>query len=209
MSDIQMINGYTPVAEFAGNVINGIYTVRFDNLQKDAHITAFWGEYKPGEKPYEVDAEFGACLKLTSDGGESRDAVIDGYDYLGQPMREVVTVTTEGVTTLKAFKFIKQIAVFGEATNSITVVRSDTLGLPYRTSAILTETRGGVKSSASILTAPVDEQNERSGDPRGTVKLADYELATNVVLICIASPEIFTRGDEKVGGLFGVPHFSV
>lgn len=209
MSDIQMINGYTPVAEFAGNVINGIYTVRFDNLQKDAHITAFWGEYKPGEKPYEVDAEFGACLKLTCDSGESKDVVIDGYDYLGQPMREVVTATTEGVTTLKAFKFIKQMAVFGEATNSITVVRSDTLGLPYRTSAILTETRGGVKSSTSVLTAPVDEQNERSGDPRGTVKLADYELPTNVVLICIASPEIFARGDEKVGGLFGVPHFSV
>lgn len=208
MSDIQMINGYTPVAEFAGNVINGIYTVRFDNLQKDAFITAFWGVYNPGEKPYEVDAEFGACLKLVCDGESTGDAVIEGYDYLGQPIRELITLAgATGVTTKKAFKFIKSISTNEE--QSITVTRSGTLGLPYRTSAILTETRGGVKSTATVLTAPVDEQNESSGDPRGTITLAEYELPTNVVLICIASPEIFTRGEEKVGGLFGVPHFSV
>lgn len=209
MSDIQMINGYTPVAEFAGNVVNGIYTVRFDNLQKDAHITAFWGEYNPGEKPYEVDAEFGACIKLVCEGDNTNEALIEGYDYLGQPVRELVTLNgATGVTGKKAFKFIKKIMAYGEVTQSITVIRSNILGLPYRTSAILTETRGGVKSTATVLTAPVDEQNERSGDPRGTVTLAEYELPTNVVLICIASPEIFTRGEEKVGGLFGVPHIS-
>ena len=208
MSDIQMINGYTPVAEFAGNVINGIYTVRFDNLQKDAYIIAFFGVYNPGEKPYEIDAEFGACLKLVCDGDSTGDAVIEGYDYLGQPIRELITLNgATGVTTKKAFKFIKSITTNEE--KSITVTRSVTLGLPYRTSAILTETRGGVKSTATVLTAPVDEQSESSGDPRGTVKLANYELPTNVVLICIASPEIFTRGEEKVGGLFGVPHFSI
>ena len=216
MSDIKMINSYTPVAEFAGNVINGIYTVRFDNLAVSQDLctvvsSADGAITENFEKPLEVDAEFGACLSLVGSAAISGTATVQGYDYLGQAITEKVTLNgTTAVSTLKAFKFVEAVTIPAATGVTVTVSRKLVLGLPYRTSAILTETRGGVKSTTTTLTAPVNvTQTDATGDPRGTINLTTYAAPTNVVLICIASPEIFTINNEKVGGLFGIPHFSV
>lgn len=215
MSDIKMINGYTPVAEFAGNVINGIYSVRFDNLATSQELCSIVSSasekiVEDFDKPVEVDAEFGACLVLKGSAAISGEAIIHGYDYLGQAVTEKVTLngTTE-VSTKKAFKFVDVITLPTADGVTVTVSRKLVLGLPYRTSAILTETRNGVKVNTTTLTVPVNtEQTVSTGDPRGTINLTSYTEPANVVLICIASPEIFTINDKKVGGLFGIPHFS-
>lgn len=215
MSDIKMINGYTPVAEFAGNVINGMYTVRFDNLAVSQELCAVVSSAdeeitKDFEKPVEVDAEYGACLVLKGSAAINGNVIIHGYDYLGQAVKEKVTLNgTNEVSTKKAFKFVDTVTVPTAAGVIVTVSRKLVLGLPYRTSAILTETRNGVKADTTTLTVPVDtEQTVSTGDPRGTINLVGYAEPANVVLICIASPEIFTINDKEVGGLFGIPHFS-
>ena len=216
MSDIKMINSYTPEAEFAGNVINSIYTVRFDNLAVSQEIcsvvsSADGAITKDFEKPAEIDAEFGACLALKGSAAISGTATVQGYDYLGQAITETVTLNgTTDVSTKKAFKFVEAVTIPTAEAVTVTVTRKLVLGLPYRTSAILTEIRDGVKSTTTTLTAPVNiAQTAVTGDPRGTVNLTTYAASANVVLICIASPEIFTINDKKVGGLFGIPHFSV
>lgn len=216
MSDIKMINGYTPLAEFAGNVINGVYTVRFDNLAVSQDIctvvsSADGATTKDFEKPVEIDAEFGACLSLVGSAAISGTATVQGYDYLGQAVTENVTLNgTTAVPTLKAFKFVEAVTIPTATGVTVTVTRKLVLGLPYRTSAILAETRNGVKSTTTTLTAPVNvAQTATSGDPRGTVNLTTYAATANVVLICIASPEIFTINNKEVGGLFGIPHYSV
>ena len=206
MSDIQMINGYTPVAEFAGNVINGIYTVRFDNLQTNAHITAFWGVYNPGEKPYEIDAEFGACLKLVCDGDSTGDAVIEGYDYLGQPVVEEVTASgTTGVMTNKCFKYISSVVCAAGAAVVVTFTRKLILGVPYKTVKIFNETRNGALVTTTQLVQPVNtEATVSSGEPRGKLNLGTYATAANIKLILVADD----YSDATIGGgLFGVPHF--
>ncbi|MBR6515439.1 MAG: hypothetical protein IKT40_01140 [Bacilli bacterium] len=216
MTKLSMINGYTPVAEFAGNVINGLFTVRFDKLpvlQEICTVVSSAGEdiTKDFEKPIVVDAEFGACLVLKGSAAISGTATVQGYDYLGQAITEKVTLSgTTEVSTKKAFKFVEAVTVPAADGVSVTVTRKLVLGLPYRTSAILTETRDGVKATTTTLTVPVNvKQSDTTGDPRGTINLTTYTTPANVVLICIASPEIFTIDDKKVGGLFGIPHFSV
>lgn len=216
MTKLSMINGYTPLAEFAGNIINDLFTVRFDNLPVSQEVCAVVSSadeeiIKDFEKPVEVDAEFGACLVLKGSAAISGTATVQGYDYLGQAVTETVTLNgaTE-VSTKKAFKFVEAVKIPAASDVTVTVTRKLVLGLPYRTSAILTETRDGVKATTTTLTAPVNvEQTVTTGDPRGTVNLTTYAQPANVVIVCIASPEIFTINDKKVGGLFGIPHFSV
>lgn len=216
MTKISMINSYTPLAEFAGNVVNGLFTVRFNKLPLSQEIckvvsSADGAITENFEKPVEVDAEFGACLSLVGSAAISGTATVQGYDYLGQAVTEKVTLNgTTAVPTLKAFKFVEAVTIPTATGVTVTVSRKLVLGLPYRTSDILTETRDGVKATTTTLTAPVNvKQTDATGDPRGTINLTTYATPANVVLICIASPEIFTINNEKVGGLFGIPHFSV
>lgn len=216
MSDVRMISGYVPLAEFAGNVINGVYSVNFDNLPVSQEICAVVSSstekvVKEYDKPIEVDAKYGACLSLVGSAAISGDATISGYDYLGQAVTEKVALNgTTAVSTKKAFKFVDEVSLPTADGVTVTVTRKLILGLPYRTAKILVETRNGVVATTTTLTAPINvEQTISTGDPRGTINLTTYASAANIVLICIASPEIFTIDGKKVGGLFGIPHFSM
>lgn len=212
-----IFNGYTPLAEFAGNVVNDLFTVRFVDLPIEYTVCSFTNIANESsgadfvEKPVEVDAEFGACLFIKgADSSATGTCIIQGFDYLGQPVTEEVTVSGDGVNTKKAFKYIKKVFVTSAKSTTFTVTRKNILGLPYRTSAVLSETVGGVKSSKVTLTVPVNvTQTATTGDPRGTISVTDYTTPATIVLVCVASPEIFTINEKKVGGLFGIPHFSI
>lgn len=212
MTNLSILNSYAPLVTYSGNVINDIYVMNLNNLpvsQSFGTITIKKGETSSsfGEKGVEVDAEFGAALVVTGSGA----VTVNGYDYLGQPMSESITAGSSGTAGKKAFKYISSVEV-SQATSentSFTVERKLVLGVPYRTAKILYETRNGVTATTTTLTAPVNTtQTVSTGDPRGTINLTTYASAANIKLVCLASAEIFKIDGEKVGGLFGIPHFA-
>lgn len=216
MSNIAMINGYTPLATFSGNVINNMCVVDFGKLSPAKTLMMVKTEANKTavvdfeDSLIEVDAQYGAALSLKGSAAITDVAKITGYDYLGQKIYEEVTLTgTTAVESKKAFKYIQQIVIDATGAANVTVSRSLKLGLPYRTAKIVAETRDGVASTAGELVVPVNTtQSASTGDPRGLFNLKTYATAAHVVAVLLVSPEIFEIDGKEVGGLFGIPHFA-
>lgn len=217
MNELSKMNAYSPNVTYSANITNGFYSVKFDKLaisQSIASVAATVeadGEKDFGEAPFKIDAEFGANISVKSSGTTDTGKVtVYGFDYLGQPMVEEFTRNnTSAVVGKKAFKYVSKVVVVKGVAATVTVERGLVLGLPYRTSKIVAETRDGVDSTTTKLVAPVNTKGTAtSGDPRGTANLTTYSAPANVVLVCQASAEIFTIDDQKMGGLFGIPHFA-
>lgn len=216
MANIPLYNSYTPLATFSGNVINNIYTLELDNLSTSQVILnnhPLGSEDETidfGTKPFEVDAPYGACLKMSINNRSGAKVLVYGYDYLGQPILERLVATTNMITK-KAFKYVKRIFVEFGNTTTITVERSNKIGLPYSTACIIKEIQDGKSvdtDNTSELTLPYqDTQTESSSDPRGLIDLGDIEGIHQITFICVVSTKIFTIDDKKVGGLFGIPHY--
>lgn len=216
MTSIAMISGYTPLATFAGNVINNMCVVDFGKLAptqtlmsvkttaNETVVTDF------EEAPIEIDAEFGAALSLKGSAAITDVAKITGYDYMGQKIYEEITLNgTTAVEGKKAFKYIQQIIIDATSAATVIVSRSLKLGLPYRTAKVVAETRDGVASTTGELVVPVNTtQTATTGDPRGLFNLKTYASVAHVVAVLLVSPEIFELDGKEVGGLFGIPHFA-
>ena len=96
----------------------------------------------------------------------ARAFTVNGFDYYGQAMSEVITVTVAGtaVTGLKAFYQISSVTIAGSAT-AVVVGTSDVLGLPVRV------------FNASYI-ASVKSNNALAQDG-GLFVAADTAIATN------------------------------
>lgn len=211
---IKMISRYTPLAVCSGNITNNIYSVDFGKLAPSADVVEVTGTSTAKifdyDKPVVIDAPYGACLSVAASGASTSKITIDGFDYLGQPVTEEVTLNgTTAVAGNKCFKYISKISVPASTAVTITVTRGLKLGLPFRTVKILSEERDGTVSTTSQLVAPTTSAaTATSNDPRGTFNLTTYAAAAHVVAVLVASDEVFTISNKEVGGLFGIPHYS-
>ena len=109
-----MISRYTPLAVCSGNITNNIYSVDFGKLAPSADVVEVTGastaKVFDWEKPIVIDAPYGACLSVVASGASSSVITIDGFDYLGQPVTEEVTLNgTTAVAGNKCFKYISKI----------------------------------------------------------------------------------------------------
>lgn len=210
---VKMISRYTPLAVCSGNIVNHVYSVDFGKLAPSVDVVTIAGgsdatifDY---EKPIEIDAPYGAALSVVASGTSTSVITIKGFDYLGQPMVETVTLSsTTAVATKKCFKYIERIEIPASTAVTITITRKLLLGLPYRTAQIIAEMRDGEKVSTATLVAPTSVASTAvSSEPRGMYNLATYASAKRVVAVLVASDDVFTINDEEVGGLFGIPHY--
>ena len=210
---VKMISRYTPKAVCSGNVVNGIYSIDFGKLATSADVVEVEGgsaakvfEY---EKMPEIDAEYGACLSVVASGASSSIVTVDGFDYLGQPMTEAITLNgTTAVAGNKCFKYISKISLPASTAVTVSVTRKLKLGLPFRTVKILAEERDGVVSTTGVLVAPTTSASTAtSNDPRGTFNLTTYAAAAHVKAVLVASDEVFTINSKEVGGLFGITQY--
>lgn len=211
---VKMISRYTPLAVCSGNITNNIYSVDFGKLAPSADVVTVAGGSDASvfdyEKPIEIDAPYGAALSVVANGASTSVITIKGFDYLGQPMTETVTLNgTTAVATKKCFKYIERIEIPVSTAVTITITRKLLLGLPYRTTQILAEMRDGEKVSTATLVAPsIIASTAVSTEPRGIYNLATYASAKRVVAVLVASDDVFTINGKDEGGLFGIPHFS-
>lgn len=113
-----------------------------------------------------IMGRYGRNISVTAGAGGA--GVIVGYDYLGQAVRENVTLIAGAVLSKKMFKDVSHVIVPASGTFSIGV--GDILGVPYKIlgTAIGGELTNDATPTAGTLVAGVTAQTLTSADPRGT-----------------------------------------
>jgi hypothetical protein len=112
-----------------------------------------------------IMGRYGRSISVTSTAGGA--GVIVGYDYLGQAIKENVTLIAGAVVSKKMFKDVSYVSSAVAATISIGV--GVILGVPYKVlhTAMYGELTSDVAATAGALLAGVTTQSLTSGDPRG------------------------------------------
>ena len=160
-----------------------------------------------------ADSPYGRAVQIKGD-NTTDDAVctIVGRDYMGQPMRENLTLTgTTAVNGKKAFYWVDSILAGANATttSSIDLGWQDVLGLPYKTIKILSEELDGVLvSSLGTLVGPIltDPQTATTGDVRGTYNpQSTLNGSAQLYVTAIFDNYVNTSGN---GGYFGIAQYN-
>lgn len=150
-------------------------------------------------------AKYGRNLTVVASGTATSTVTVYGYDYLGQPMSETLTLaSTSPVAGLKAFKWITSVAWSGTSAITINLGWGNVLGIPYRATRVTLfgELTAGAAPTAGTLVvgaATTTTQTATTADPRGTYT---PNQACNGVLTYE-----FSYHADVVNGLHGNRHF--
>lgn len=153
-----------------------------------------------------IDAPWGRVLQLIASTTNVTVASIYGADYLGQPIKEDVTLTSAvAVLTKKAFKYVDT-AVFPANAGTVSLGWAAGLGLPYKSLRVQYEVANGLAAAAGTLTVPVltDPQTTVTGDPRGTYITTTTMNGTNVISAVFDCVNDINTSYH--GGLHGIRH---
>lgn len=114
--------------------------------------------------------KFGRCLQYVASGAATSTVTVTGWDYLGQPMVEQITLNGATIVNgTKAFRRITNIAFGATAGTTINVGWRDVFGLPYACQGDAVDYTDGVRSATQgTFVVRVATQTITSGDPRGT-----------------------------------------
>ena len=140
----------------------------------------------------------------------ARAFTINGYDYYGQAMSEVITVATAAtaVTGKKAFYQVTSATIAGSAT-AVVIGTSDVLGLPVRVFNVAYVT--SVKSNSTLaqdagtfVAADMATATTTTGDVRGTYAPATASDGIVRTVMTIALPGIAVGPNATRVGALGV-----
>lgn len=150
-----------------------------------------------------VMGKFGRNVTVVASGAATSTVTVYGFDYLGQPMMETLTLNgTTSVLGLKAFRRISRITAGVTAATTINVGWGNKLGVPYK----LLDTYTILKSNAeptdadTVVVGSVATQSATSADPRGTINLHANNLTNGTNYYDI-------YGLWDVSNLYGVQHY--
>ena len=149
-----------------------------------------------------IDATYGRALTATGSAGSNHVCTISGRDYLGQPMKENLTLNgTNVIAGKKAFKYVDKLEVAtGAAGDTVDVGWGDVLGIPYKAELSLSCSEDGATSSPTFVAGiDTDPQTATTGDPRGT-----YDPAS----ACDGSKVTEVRYIADTSDLHGVEQFN-
>lgn len=152
-------------------------------------------------------AKYGRNITVVASGAAISTVTIDGYDYLGQPVRETLTLNgNTPVPGAKMFWSVHTVTWGATAATTINVGWGDRLGLPYRACSadLLFELTAGAKPTAGTLVAgaaSATTQTAITADPRGYYT---PNQATDGVKTYVFD---FRADVEGTAGLHGARHF--
>ena len=139
----------------------------------------------------------------------ARAFTVSGFDYYGQAMSEVITVTVAGtaVTGLKAFYQISSVTIAGSAT-AVVVGTSDVLGLPVRVPNVAyvasVKSNNTLAQDAGTFVAAATATATTTGDVRGTYTPATASDGTVRTVMGILLPAIAVGPNATRVGALGV-----
>lgn len=176
-----------------------------ESIATAGETSTFAATYDPDEMGI-----YGRDVGVVASGAATSDVTIVGRDYLGQPMRE--TLTLNGATDVfgtKAFKYVDLVEFEATAATTISVGWGGKLGLPYVSVAVEREYEDNVPAAAGTLQAPdfTDPQTATTDDPRGMYTPTGTLDGTAVFEVDIQYSN-FVNADGE-GGLHGIRHFNV
>jgi hypothetical protein len=121
--------------------------------------------------PATMMGRYGRNLTVVASGAATSNVTVQGWDYLGQAVRE--SFTLNGATPVVGKKMFYDIAgvTFGNtAGTTINVGFGPILGVPYKVlgTQILHELTSNLTPTAGALVPGTDTQTLTSNDPRGT-----------------------------------------
>jgi hypothetical protein len=140
----------------------------------------------------------------------ARAFTVSGYDYYGQPMSEVITVSVAGtaVTGKKAFFQVSGATIAGSAT-AVLIGTSDVLGLPVRVTNVAYV--ASVKSNSTLaqdagtfVAADTAAATTSTGDVRGTYTPATASDGIVRTVMGILLPAIAVGPNATRVGALGV-----
>lgn len=181
---------------------NGILNAKAIVTAQDWSPTSFETTYSD-----EVMGRFGRNVNVDGSAASTAVITIYGYDYLGQPMRENITMNgTTSVEGKKAFARVTRITTTTDADSNLDVGWGDVLGLPYKLVDVYTELVDGLEpASAGTFVAGINTvQTATSADPRGTYTPHSSNVADGTRL-----HSVFGLFDNSSGvGLYGLAQYN-
>lgn len=140
----------------------------------------------------------------------ARAFTVSGFDYYGQPMSEVITVSVAGtaVTGLKAFFQVSGVTIAGSAT-AVVVGTSDVLGIPVRVPnvayvASVKSNNTLAQDAGTFVAADTATATTTTGDVRGTYTPATASNGIVRTVMGILLPGIAVGPTSTRVGALGV-----
>jgi hypothetical protein len=140
----------------------------------------------------------------------ARAFTVSGYDYYGQAMSEVITVSVAGtaVTGLKAFYQVSGVTIAGSAT-AVVVGTSDVLGIPVRVAnvayvASVKSNNTLAQDAGTFVAADTATATTGTGDVRGTYAPATASNGIVRTVMGILLPGIAVGPNATRVGALGV-----
>lgn len=153
---------------------------------------------------------YGRTVTIVGSGATTTVVSLRGWDYLGQPIQEDLTLNgTTPVVGKKAFKsFLSYTTGTGTAATTCNIGSGSALGLPYKTLRCAWEVANGAAVAAGTLIQAVltDPQTATTGDPRGTYAPTTALNGTNIIsgiFDCVNDVN-----SARNGGLHGIRQFT-
>lgn len=156
-----------------------------------------------------LDGTWGRALQVVASGAATSTVTIDGWDYLGQPMTEVLTLNgATPVLGVKAFKYIKQVSWGSTGGTTINLGHQNKFGLPFKALSVHYETTDQALAAAGTLAAAVltDPATATTGDPRGLYTTTTTPDGSKVLTAGFGFNNQVNASNN--GGLHGIRHYS-
>ena len=152
---------------------------------------------------------YGRTVTIAASGAAAVAVLLNGWDYLGQPIQEQLTLN--GVTPVlgkKAFKAFNNLVVNATAAATVLIGSGASLGLPYKAVRCAYEIANGVSAAAGTLVAGAltDPQTATTADPRGIYAPTTALNGTNIISAVFDMVNDVNTANN--GGLHGIRQFA-
>jgi hypothetical protein len=152
---------------------------------------------------------YGRTATIVASGATSVAVLLNGWDYLGQPIQE--SLTLNGATPVngkKAFKAFLNLVVGTGAAVTVNIGSGNSLGLPYKALRAAYEVANGVVAAAGTLVAGAltDPQTATTADPRGIYTPTTALNGTNIISAVFDFANDVNTANN--GGLHGIRQFA-
>jgi len=152
---------------------------------------------------------YGRTCTYVASAANTNVITLYGWDYLGQPIREDITLNgATPVVGKKAFKSFLNMTSGTSSATTLSIGSGSGLGLPYKALRVGWEVANGAAAAAGTLTAAVltDPQTATTGDPRGTYAPTTSLNGTNIISAVFDFVNDVNTSNN--GGLHGIRQYT-